>query len=250
MPKGVYVRTSAHRAQLCEQMRAMNSHPMSIEARAKMSASCIGRKRSDATRAQISEAHLNLIRSEARVAQLRAQIGAINDRSMSDATRAKHVANNAGIRNPNWRGGEERRCAECGRSMWVKPSRPRQFCGRACRKRAYQTEDHRIRRMLNSRMTRLMNYELGRSKAGRRWQELAGYSTDELKARLESLFVPGMSWANRTSWHIDHIRPRALFQFVSAEDPAFKACWALDNLQPLWAVDNMKKGARPLHLVA
>lgn len=65
-------------------------------------------------------------------------------------------------------------------------------------------------------------------------------------AHLERQFSPGMSWANYGRWHIDHDTPVARFNFDSAEHPEFKACWALTNLKPLWARDNLSKGARGL----
>jgi|LakMenEpi03Aug12_release.lakeMendotaPanAssembly.Ray.scaffolds.fasta_scaffold673067_2 hypothetical protein len=67
--------------------------------------------------------------------------------------------------------------------------------------------------------------------------ELLGYSPKELKEHLEKLFVEGMSWENRNEWHIDHIKP------VSSFDKSEKMSIinSLDNLQPLWAVDNLKK---------
>jgi hypothetical protein len=75
------------------------------------------------------------------------------------------------------------------------------------------------------------------------WKSIVGYTLDELKEHLEALFAPGMSWSNYGEWHIDHIRPKASFSFASVEDPEFLACWSLDNLQPLWAEDNIRKGA-------
>ena len=76
--------------------------------------------------------------------------------------------------------------------------------------------------------------------------KLLGYSLTELKIHLEKQFVPGMSWENRGlyGWHIDHKTPVVYFHYSSPEDPSFKQCWALSNLQPLWAIDNIKKGAR------
>lgn len=69
-----------------------------------------------------------------------------------------------------------------------------------------------------------------------------GYSVEELIAHLERRFSAGMSWANYGKWHIDHIRPCAAFDQT---DPVqFDACWALSNLQPLWASDNIRKGAK------
>lgn len=81
-------------------------------------------------------------------------------------------------------------------------------------------------------------------KEARAWQELVGFTADELRTHLEQSFAPGMSWANYGDWHVDHIRPVASFSFQDYSDPEFKACWALSNLQPLWAEDNIRKGAR------
>ena len=71
-----------------------------------------------------------------------------------------------------------------------------------------------------------------------------GFSPLQLRNHLESQFVEGMSWDNMGEWHIDHIRPIASFTFDSVNDPEFEACWALENLQPLWATDNLSKGAK------
>jgi hypothetical protein len=63
-----------------------------------------------------------------------------------------------------------------------------------------------------------------------------------LMAHLESQFLPGMSWANRRLWHIDHQRPCASFNLTN---PAQQhACFHFSNLRPLWAADNLAKGAR------
>jgi len=67
---------------------------------------------------------------------------------------------------------------------------------------------------------------------------------DFLKKYLESKFKPGMNWKNNTvhGWHIDHIVPCASFDFNEVEQQ--KKCWHYTNLQPLWAIDNMKKGSK------
>lgn len=69
-----------------------------------------------------------------------------------------------------------------------------------------------------------------------------GYTKDDLVRHLESRFAPGMTWANYGQWHIDHIRPCASFDFT--DEAQVVACWALSNLQPLWASDNVRKGAK------
>jgi hypothetical protein len=81
-------------------------------------------------------------------------------------------------------------------------------------------------------------------KGGRGWQEIVGYTLEDLSSHLEKLFQPGMTWENYGEWHIDHIIPKLVFQYESPEHIDFGRCWALSNLQPLWAVDNLKKGAK------
>lgn len=68
-----------------------------------------------------------------------------------------------------------------------------------------------------------------------------GYTLEELVEHLERQFQVGMSWDNYGAWHIDHKRPCASFDLTDPSE--FAACWALDNLAPLWADDNIKKGA-------
>ena len=69
-----------------------------------------------------------------------------------------------------------------------------------------------------------------------------GYSQCEFKAHIESLFAEGMGWDNRSDWHIDHIKPVSLFIKEGVADPVIIN--ALSNLQPLWAKDNLSKGAK------
>lgn len=70
--------------------------------------------------------------------------------------------------------------------------------------------------------------------------DILGCGWDTLKQFIESKFVGGMNWDNRDKWHIDHIIPLA-----SAKSPeeVEKLCH-YTNLQPLWASDNMSKGAK------
>lgn len=82
------------------------------------------------------------------------------------------------------------------------------------------------------------------TKGGRRRNEILGYTTSELCAHLEKQFLPGMTWANYGEWHIDHIVPLSAHNYETPDDIDFKKAWALSNLQPLWAPDNIKKGAR------
>ena len=65
----------------------------------------------------------------------------------------------------------------------------------------------------------------------------------ELPATVE-FFQPGMSWDNygKYGWHVDHRIPVSSFNIISYDCDDFRKCWALENLQPLWAIDNIRKG--------
>lgn len=69
-----------------------------------------------------------------------------------------------------------------------------------------------------------------------------GCSIEELKLHLESKFQPGMTWENHGKWHIDHIIPLCKFDLTNREQ-FLQACH-FSNLQPLWAVDNIRKGGK------
>lgn len=83
-----------------------------------------------------------------------------------------------------------------------------------------------------------------RNKAGRNWETLVGYTTENLKTHLEAQFTDGMSWENYGKWHIDHIKPVCSFKYESFDSIEFQECWSLINLRPLWALDNIRKGAK------
>ena len=60
---------------------------------------------------------------------------------------------------------------------------------------------------------------------------------------IEQQFQPGMSWERHgKDLHIDHIKPCAAFDLTDPEQQ--KICFHFSNMRPLWAVDNLKKGAK------
>jgi hypothetical protein len=71
---------------------------------------------------------------------------------------------------------------------------------------------------------------------------MVGYTAEQLKSHLEVQFKEGMTWENYGEWHVDHIKPISSFTFETCEDEEFKICWSLDNLQPMWGIENIKKG--------
>ena len=97
---------------------------------------------------------------------------------------------------------------------------------------------------IRSRLSISVRYS-GRYKSGSSIENL-GCSMEELKIYLESLFLPGMSWDNYgiNGWHIDHVIPLAHFDPADIEQ--LKIACHYTNLQPLWAIDNLKKGAKIL----
>lgn len=80
-----------------------------------------------------------------------------------------------------------------------------------------------------------------------RFKRIVGYEMSELKQHLERQFTKGMSWDNYGEWHIDHIIPKSSFDPDNPEE--IKACWALPNLRPLWAKQNISKGAKRVFLL-
>jgi len=75
--------------------------------------------------------------------------------------------------------------------------------------------------------------------------EILGCTWEFFKTHIERQFHPGMTWEGRSDWHIDHIRP-----ISSAENESdVVALNHFTNLRPMWAKDNMSKGAKQTHLI-
>ena len=70
-----------------------------------------------------------------------------------------------------------------------------------------------------------------------KFYQYIGCTLEEFKLYLEAKFTEGMTWDNYGKWHIDHIIP---MDSANTEEELIKLCH-YTNLQPLWAVDNMKK---------
>jgi hypothetical protein len=99
---------------------------------------------------------------------------------------------------------------------------------------------------LDERMGVLMRIALKDKKNGRCWENIVGYTLEELMCHIELQFQFGMSWDNIEKWHIDHVIPRSFFIYDKPEDQEFQYCWSLHNLQPLWAKDNIAKSNKIL----
>jgi hypothetical protein len=77
----------------------------------------------------------------------------------------------------------------------------------------------------------------------KRTMALIGCSICDFVKHIESQFLPGMSWSNRSLWHIDHIVPIAAFDLTDPEQQM--AAFHYSNMRPLWAKENHRKGAKP-----
>lgn len=112
-------------------------------------------------------------------------------------------------------------------------------------KRCYTKRRKTPKGNLDHRMEVSIRNNLNGNKNGRCWEMLVGYTVEDLKKHLENLFIGDMNWERflKGEIHIDHVIPKSLFNFKSYEDSEFKLCWSLVNLQPLWEIDNLKKGA-------
>lgn len=74
-------------------------------------------------------------------------------------------------------------------------------------------------------------------------QEILGCSWEHFKSHIEKQFKDGMSWGNMEKWHLDHVVPLASADDMDSLLPLLR----YENLAPLWAEENLKKGARISH---
>lgn len=105
-------------------------------------------------------------------------------------------------------------------------------------------QDNQIEQRIAKRLRRRFEKAFKHRKTSRVCIELTGISVAGLRAHLESLFKPGMSWSNYGfwGWHIDHIKPICTFDLKSPEQQ--HACFHYSNLQPLWQAENLAKSRK------
>ena len=110
--------------------------------------------------------------------------------------------------------------------------------------RKYRKNRRQVDKMfgIKENMRARFRYELAKRGDGQhiKANEYLGCSWVELRIHLENQFKDEMSWDNYGDWHVDHIIPLASAQ---TKDEIIKLCH-YSNLQPLWAFDNLSKGAK------
>jgi hypothetical protein len=156
------------------------------------------------------------------------------NRKYYEANKERLAKHNKKYREENREAISERRCARYQQNREVIIAK----VGAYTKRRRKEDPVFRARANLRTRLTEVLR---GRRKVAKT-MELVGCTLAELKAHLELLFAPGMSWDNYGQWHIDHIMPCAMFDLL---DPAQqRECFHYTNLQPLWAKDNIRKSDR------
>lgn len=99
---------------------------------------------------------------------------------------------------------------------------------------------YKLRRAYRARIGTFLR-KSGRSKSFST-NDVVGASFEVVIAHLEERFLSGMDWRNHGlyGWHIDHIIPLSV---AKTEEELIKL-FHYTNLQPLWAKDNLSKGAK------
>jgi hypothetical protein len=103
----------------------------------------------------------------------------------------------------------------------------------------YKTDsDFRLRVNLRNRLRlALKTYKKSNSTIN-----LTGCSLEFLKSHLFDKFKNGMNWENYgKEWCVDHVIPCCSFDLSKEDDQ--RKCFHYLNLQPLWNIENLKKGS-------
>ena len=121
---------------------------------------------------------------------------------------------------------------------------------RAYSEKRYKTDiNFKLKLLLRDRIRSAIKRTVKRTVKGKKCNntiKLLGCTIQEAREYIEKQFKKGMTWENHSynGWHIDHIIPCALFDLTDPEQQ--KKCFHYTNLQPLWAKENMSKGAKIL----
>lgn len=105
-------------------------------------------------------------------------------------------------------------------------------------KRRMKEPMYKIKRNLRKRCQEAI--KLAGFKKANRSLSYIGADAEFVARYIEDKFEPGMSWENYGEWHIDHIIPISSAKTEHELHELLK----YTNLQPLWAIDNMRKNNR------
>ena len=126
------------------------------------------------------------------------------------------------------------------KKIWLKnnPEKAKAYRKAGAKKRRSTPKGH-----LSTNISKSMCRALKGNKAGRHWEDIVGYTLDQLYRRLRRTLPEGYTWQDYLDGklHIDHKTPVSVFNFEKPEDDDFQRCFALKNLQLLPALENIIK---------
>ena len=114
-----------------------------------------------------------------------------------------------------------------------------------CRERYTTNPQYKTTKILRNRLRQALKRAVNGKfpKKSMSTLKLLGCDMSFYMKHIEKQFKPGMTWENQGKiWHLDHRLPCASFDLTDPEQQ--KVCFSYLNMQPLWAIDNMKKGAK------
>lgn len=140
-------------------------------------------------------------------------------------------------------------CEWCGEEF--KTQTTEKCCSKECKRlRKQNLRKVRRRENIELRIKDYLRHYLYRAVKGKQYNSkyYFDYTVPELIIHLNSLLTRGMTWDNYGRWHIDHIKPLCKFEFINLDGSEniveIKKAMSLSNLQPLWAIDNIKKSGK------
>lgn len=141
--------------------------------------------------------------------------------------------------NAKWRANNPDRVAEL-KALW-KMRNPEAANAYMRKFRAGLNEEESLRYRLHNSY-RARTRAVLRRKGDKKTIEFLGCTVGEFKNHIESLFLDGMNWSNYglNGWHIDHIIPLN----SACCDHDLIPLLHYTNCRPLWAIDNLRKGAK------
>ena len=144
--------------------------------------------------------------------------------------------------NGHW-SNKELECSLCG-TIYVKSGPNQKYCSKRCQnkfhfKKKMKNIQYKLRHNLRSRLRKTLH---GKAHGLSPVRHL-GCSVEDLKLYLESKWQTGMNWKNYDLLGLLRFHFKSLNSFnLSCQDEFLNAC-QYTNLQPLWAKDNLSKGA-------
>lgn len=163
------------------------------------------------------------------------------------ADRNPHTPEENRIRTQEWRQKNPKRAKELSyQTYWDDPELAKTKCNLWAKenpdyfKQRRKEDIHfKISKNLRKRVWDALN---GKSKSARTL-ELLDMELPEFRVYIQGQFRPGMTWENYgPAWHIDHVRPCASFDLSDSTQQ--RECFYWSNLQPLFAKENLEKGAK------